>query len=412
VITHFRNLSQEQQLGFAAALLLVLVALIGGAWLMLRAPYRPLFTHLRTADAAAIVDELDHKHTPYELADDGATIMVPAGQVDSTRLALMNGNLALKGTVGFELFNKSDMGLTDFAQRINYQRALQGELERTIMSLEGVEESRVHLSLGEDRLFREDRVAPKASVTIRMRSGTVLATSAASGIQRLVAAAVPQLEANDVVILDDNGQVISSSAPTPVAPEPPEAAEQTAVSAYYAARIRDALARDFPADQIKVAVHAGIPAQSGDGSGRTEWNPAARDFPLRVMLEPAPSLDASARQDIQGLAAGAIGFDASRGDIVGFGTVTPTPEPVTPSPAPPARSTSLATPSASATPHTIDLTTAVVGGTTAVLVLVIIAGLLRRRARIRPLSAVERARLASQLDRLLNEEGRDGMAIS
>ena len=181
-----RALSSRQQVFLALGTACVLCLVLGAVWFFaLRTDWTPLFTQLRPSDAATIVADLDRKKIAYRLADGGTAILVPADQADSARLDVMTGDLPLKGTVGFELFNKSDVGLTDFAQKINYQRALQGELERTIMTLDGINSARVHLSLGEDRIFRDDRVPPKASVTIRMRKGS--SAHAAGGAGRAAA---------------------------------------------------------------------------------------------------------------------------------------------------------------------------------------------------------------------------------
>jgi flagellar M-ring protein FliF len=404
VIDRLRTLSPARQLVIAVLGVIALTALLIGLWMALRTPYHPLFTSLKTADAAAIVGELERRKLPYRLADDGSTILVPADRVDATRLDLMNGNLSLKGTVGFELFNKSDMGFTDFAQRINYQRALQGELERTIMTLEGVDSARVHLSLGEDRIFREDRVPPKASVTVHMRQGAVLAASVSAGLQRLVAAAVPQLQPEDVVILDDAGEVISGGRSTQQAYGSGND-EERAIGEYYAARIRTALQKLYAA-KVNVSVRAIRPAgidPAVDSPHDASWNPQARDFPLQVTLDPEPLLSASARQDIESLASNAIGFDGARGDTISFGAVAEREN------APAAPASARGTWSA----PTIGQPPISVSGTgMRIWPLVIGAGLLaglllliaKIRARPRPLSASERAKIIGRLTSLLDAE--------
>lgn len=210
----FRALSTSQQIALVAVAVTVICLLLLSVWyFVLRVPYSVLFRELRPSDAASIVSDLDRKKIPYRLADGGATVLVPADIADRTRLSVTTEDVPLKGTTGFELFDKSDMGLTDFAQKINYQRALQGELERTIQTLDGVDSVRVHLSLGEDRIFRDDQVPPKASVTVRMQKGSTLSIGTAQGIQHLVAAAVPNLDAANVVILDERGRIVVSPGP-------------------------------------------------------------------------------------------------------------------------------------------------------------------------------------------------------
>jgi flagellar M-ring protein FliF len=223
---------------------------------------------------------MDRKKIPYRLADGGTTILVPSGMVDGTRLDLMGGNMSLKSNVGFELFNKADLGLTDFAQKINYQRALQGELERTIMTLDGVDTARVHLSLGEDRLFRDDQVAPKASVTIRMTKGRHLSEGTSLGVRRLVAAAVPKLDASDVVILDEEGRTVDFAS-QPSAQPSPLVEERRAIEGYYQGRLRQALTESGLSD-ISVFVSATL--SPADSATLSAWTPAQRRFPLRIAL--------------------------------------------------------------------------------------------------------------------------------
>jgi flagellar M-ring protein FliF len=318
MLDRFRTFSTRSQLLLVGAVAAVLLAVMLLSWLALREPYQPLFTQLRAADAATIIADLDKRKIDYRLADGGATVLVPADAVAKTRLTVMTGDLPLKGTVGFELFNKADMGLTDFAQRINFQRALQGELERTIMTFDNIESARVHLSLGEDRLFREDRVAPKASVSIRMRDGATMDDAAAAGIQRLVAAAVPRLEPDAVVILDDAGDVITAATQSqPPADIAPRTAEQQAIGKYYEAKIRTALERNYPAGAIAVSV---IPILA-DTAAMDSWDPAARTFPLAIVLAPNSTLDAGAKADVRAMTAEAVTFDAGRGDSINFGSI-------------------------------------------------------------------------------------------
>ena len=259
------------------------LALAAAYFFVLRKPYGVLFSGLRQADAATIVADLDKKKTPYRLADGGSTILIPRDVVDSTRLAIAGEDLPLKGTVGFELFNKSDMGLTEFAQRINYQRALQGELARTIMTLDEVDAARVHLSIADPTLFRDDRRPSKASITIVTRPGKVLPPSGVLGIQRLVAAAVPDLAPSDVVVLDASGLTISNNV-APAAQVSPQDQEKRAIEQYYAARVSQALAPLAGAVNAQVTVTAGTDPNptsiNGEPGAIETWTPASRKFPL------------------------------------------------------------------------------------------------------------------------------------
>jgi len=194
------------------ALLIVGLAVAAAIW-VLRDEYQPLFTELDTRDASAIAAELERMKIPYKVAgEDSATILVDKSQVHATRLKVMGKGVDLKGTVGFEIFNNTDFGMTEFAQKINYQRALQGELARTIMAFEEVKSARVHLVLPESGLLRRSSVRPKASVTLALRGDRPLQSEQIQGIQRLIAAAVPEMEPAAVTVLDQQGVALSRRA--------------------------------------------------------------------------------------------------------------------------------------------------------------------------------------------------------
>lgn len=182
-------------------------------WWVLRTDHAVLFTDLRPQDAAVMGAELDKLKVPYAVADNGATLLVDRSQVHAVRMKLMGRDLPLHGGVGLELFNNTDFGMTEFAQKINYQRALQGELTRTILAFPEIRDARVHLALPEQGLFRQNAARPKAALTLTLRQGLALRREQVSGIQRLVAAAVPGLSAQEVTLVDQHGVALSRSAP-------------------------------------------------------------------------------------------------------------------------------------------------------------------------------------------------------
>lgn len=186
-------------------------AIVLALWyfLAVRRDYAVLYEDLRAPQAAAVVTALETDGVPYRLAHGGRQILVPADEADALRLRLSGAELPVAGAAGFELFNESDMGYTDFAQRIRYQRAMQGELARTILMIEGVLDARVHISMPERRLFRSEERRAEAAVTLVMRSREDETPDRIEGIQRLVAASVPDLAASDVVVLNARGQIIS-----------------------------------------------------------------------------------------------------------------------------------------------------------------------------------------------------------
>ena len=323
------------------------VLFVGGYLLFFRNPYQVLFDKMRVNDAASVVAELDRQKIPYRLEAGGSRILVPAQKVDATRLNILSADLPLKGTVGFELFNKSDMGLTEFAQKINYQRALQGELERTIMALDAVESARVHLSLPDSSIFREDRRPPKASVTLTMRPGRRLSPEMVNGVQNLIAASTPDLEAANVFVLDEHGAIVSENAVGSAASSASGVA--ATVEQYYAARIRRAVSQVYPDSDLDVSVEvvarralpvapalgpdvdahidpmrvvpgaATAPSAAADDdlpNALQAWTPAERRFALEVRLSVESPISPQLQQQMKTLAAQAVNLDAAAGDEV------------------------------------------------------------------------------------------------
>jgi flagellar M-ring protein FliF len=198
-----------------AAMLAVTVALIGFfAFLMLRvtAPQMtPLFTDLSFEDSSAIVKDLERQAIPYDLRNDGAVILVAKDRVARLRMKLAEGGLPKGGGVGYEIFDKSDaLGTTSFVQNINQLRALEGELSRTIRSLDRVQNARVHLVMPERPLFSRDKVEPTASIVLKVR-GT-LEPAQVRAIRHLVASAVNGLRPQRVSIVDETGRLLADGA--------------------------------------------------------------------------------------------------------------------------------------------------------------------------------------------------------
>jgi flagellar M-ring protein FliF len=199
------SLAPRARFALGAAVAAILVALSAACIWLLRTDYQVLFTDLKPQDSAAMVTELERMKVPYRIGGDGNTIYVDASLVHSTRLKLMGKDIPLHGAAGFELFNNSDFGMTEFVQKVNYQRALQGEITRTILSLSEVQDARVHLALPEDGLFKRSGAKAKAAITLSMKPGESLRPEQVAGIQRLVAAAIPGVAAQDVTIIDQQG---------------------------------------------------------------------------------------------------------------------------------------------------------------------------------------------------------------
>ncbi|MFT4171323.1 MAG: flagellar basal-body MS-ring/collar protein FliF [Rhodocyclaceae bacterium] len=204
-----KKMGTGARVGLLVGVLAIATFMIGGSIWLLRPDYEVLFSDLTPQDASVMTAELDKAKTPYRLENQGTAIAVPKEAVYKTRIALMGKDLPLHGTVGFELFNNSDFGATEFAQKVNYQRALQGEVTRTILSIAEIRSARLHLAIPEDTLFKKNASAAKASVFLSMKDGQRLTSAQVSGIQRLVAAAVPGIQRQDVTIVDEHGVALT-----------------------------------------------------------------------------------------------------------------------------------------------------------------------------------------------------------
>lgn len=182
-----------------------------------RTDYRPLFANLTSEDAGEIAKKLKEQKIQYRIASDGKAILVPSDKVYELRLSLASEGLPQGGGVGFEIFDRKNFGMTEFVQKLNYQRALQGELSRTIAQLAGVEQARVHLVIPEKSLFKDAEKPTTASVVLKMKGSKGLRENDVQGIVHLVASSVEGLDPEHVTILDGKGKVLSRSGPSDAA---------------------------------------------------------------------------------------------------------------------------------------------------------------------------------------------------
>jgi flagellar M-ring protein FliF len=205
----FQQLSGSQR---GILLALVGAGILAGIFLIFlsgHTDYGVLFTNLSQEDAGAIVTKLKEKKVPYQVESGGTAILVPKTEMFELRLLLASEGLPRGGGVGFEIFDRQDLGVTDFVQRLNYQRALQGELARTIAGMPEILEARVHVVSPKESLFLEDQKKPSASVAVKLRPGRVLSPAQVEGIVNLVASAVAGLHPSQVTVVDLNGRILS-----------------------------------------------------------------------------------------------------------------------------------------------------------------------------------------------------------
>ncbi len=172
--------------------------------------YQYAFTNLSTEDGAEVSSVLKSAQIPFRLEAGGSALAVPANKVYDARLVLATAGLPRNGGTGFELFDRGDLGVSEFTQKVNLRRATEGELARTIGRLSGVRSARVHLTLPEKGLFRDEGRAAQAAVVLNLQPGRVLNERELSGVRHLVASAVPSLGPNSVTIVDGRGSVLAA----------------------------------------------------------------------------------------------------------------------------------------------------------------------------------------------------------
>jgi flagellar M-ring protein FliF len=170
-----------------------------------------LFGNLAADDASGIIDKLKDAKVPYETTNGGTTILVPSAQVHDLRLEMAGQGLPHGGGVGYEIFDRTTMGMSDFVQKLNYRRALQGELARTITQMPEVERARVHLAIPERRLFATEQDRARASVVVSLRASQTLSKAQIQGVVHLVSSSVEGLQARDVTVVDGHGNLLSNT---------------------------------------------------------------------------------------------------------------------------------------------------------------------------------------------------------
>ncbi len=194
--------------------ILLMAALVAGGIYGLtqyqrEAGFRPLYTTLAPEDAALVVQRLKEGGVPYRISTNGTMISVPEERVAELRLEMAGAGLPKSGRIGFEIFDKTNLGMTDFAEHVNYRRALEGELERSVMALTEVEQARVHISFPQESVFQEARQPAKASVLLHLRGSAQLPDSAIPAITHLISSAVEGLAPEAVSVLDMRGNLLS-----------------------------------------------------------------------------------------------------------------------------------------------------------------------------------------------------------
>lgn len=253
----WRRLSLNQRFAVLAALS-ALVALLLVTLLWGRSPaYQVLFSNLSERDGGTVIAELQKLGVPYRIGAGGAVIEVPSDQVYATRMKLAANGLPKGGNVGFEVLEHQPFGTSQFVEQVNYQRALQGSLARTIESLSAVESATVHLAIPKPSVFLSQAEKPSASVLVKLRPGWVLARAQVAGIVHLVASSVPGLSEKSVTVVDQDGTMLSTVAEENGV-QPTQQAYRAQVEQQYRKQIESILAPIAGSDGVRVAVAADL----------------------------------------------------------------------------------------------------------------------------------------------------------
>ena len=236
------------------------IAILAAAWMWSQAPdYKILFTHIPDKDGGAIIAALNQQNVPYRIADGGGAIMVPAPLVHETRLKLASQGLPKGGTSGFELIDNQKFGATQFQEQVNYQRALEGELSKSIQSLGAVQSARVHLAIPRPSIFMREQQKPTASVLVSLYPGKSLERAQIAGITHLVSSSLPDLPVKNVSVVDQSGALLSQQADQAAGQlDPTQLSYVQQVEQAHIKRVMEILTPLYGAENVRAQVTADI----------------------------------------------------------------------------------------------------------------------------------------------------------
>ncbi len=231
------TLTLKQKVSIVVAALVSVLAVYALVHWQTERDFRPLYTDLAPDDAGAVLAKVREAGVEYRLAEGGTSVLVPSSRVAELRLTLAAAGIPKSGRIGYEVFDKTNFGASDFTEQINFHRALEGELERSVMAISGVEQARVHITFPKDSIFTEEREPAKASVLVKLRPGVRLEPQNVLAICHLTASAVEGLSPDAVSVVDMRGNLLSH----PKAPESPDSPAPSGAALEY----RQAVERDL-----------------------------------------------------------------------------------------------------------------------------------------------------------------------
>ncbi len=265
------RLSNQQKIMLMVSIAAVAALAVASSTWLKQADYRVLFSNIAERDGGAIIASLDQLNVPYKFSETGGAILIPGSKVHEVRLRLASQGLPKGGGVGFELLENQKFGISQFAEQVNYQRGLEGELSRTIQSIAAVQAARVHLAIPKPTVFVREELKPSASVLLNLYPGRTLEASQIAGIQNLVAASVPNLSVSSVTLIDQSGAMLSQlkSKLMDVGLDPTQIKYVQEIEANAIKRVEDILSPLVGAGNARVQVAADIDFSQNEQTAET-----------------------------------------------------------------------------------------------------------------------------------------------
>ncbi|MDM7464280.1 MAG: flagellar basal-body MS-ring/collar protein FliF [Tepidimonas taiwanensis] len=258
LLAGWQRLSTGRKVSLGAGVIALIALLATAFYLINRTEYRVLYANLSDKDGGAILAQLSQMNVPYKHADGGNAILVPADRVNDVRMKLASLGLP-KGTVtGFELMDHTRLGMTQFQERVNFQRSLEGELTRTILSLSSVADARVHLALPNQNGFFREQQKPSASVLLTLHPGRTLDRAQVAGIVHLVASSVPEMDPKAVSVIDQHGALLSQRDEGGLGADARQIEYVRTLEQMYTQRILDLLEPVVGRENVRAAVTADV----------------------------------------------------------------------------------------------------------------------------------------------------------
>jgi flagellar M-ring protein FliF len=280
------QLSNQRKLGLMFGIAAI-IALVAGSWMWSQTPdYRVLYSNLSDRDGGSVIASLQQMNVPYKMAEGGGAILVPSNQVYEMRLRLASQGLPKGSVVGFELMDGQKLGMSQFQEQVNYQRALEGEITRSIQSLSAVQAARVHLAIPKPSVFIRDQQKPSASVLLSLNPGRALDAAQVSGIVHLIASSVPELPVKNVTLVDQNGNLLVAAGVDGVDAhaglDPTQLDYLHQVEQSYVKRIESILTPLVGRDNVKAQVAADLDFAMVEQTAETyKPNPVPNDAAIR-----------------------------------------------------------------------------------------------------------------------------------